>query len=140
MAFLTYGFVNVYGQIDLIIRKEEICNLYLFVSFKGLWYCWPCGFVTKVASLWNQGNALKWHTRYLSNRSQYATGVVSTIKGISCGVPDGSILEPLLFLCIFADHINFFRSDSDIKTMDSNINHELTQMSLETPYNGSFPI
>ena len=62
------------------------------------------------------------------------------MKGISCGVPDGSILEPLLFLCIFADYIIFFRSDSDIKTMDNNINHELTQTSLETPYNGSFPI
>ena len=93
------------------------------------------------------GNALKWFTSYLSNRRQYVTynGVVSAMKGISCGVPQGSILGPLLFLIyindlcsmckyttpiLFADDANLFCSGPDIKTMESNINNELTEISL----------
>ena len=47
-----------------------------------------------------RGSALKWFTSYLSNRRQYVTynGETSMMKGISCGVPQGSILGPLLFL------------------------------------------
>ena len=94
-----------------------------------------------------RGNALKWLTSYLSNRRQCVTynGVVSAMKGISCGVPQGSILGPLLFLIyindlcsmckyttpiLFADDTNLFCSGPDIKTMESNINNELSEISL----------
>ena len=44
------------------------------------------------------GNTIK---SYLTGRSQVVgCGVVlSKLEGISCGVPQGSILGPLLFLC-----------------------------------------
>ena len=43
---------------------------------------------------------LKWMESYLTDRSQYVVfdGKVSGTRGIKCGVPQGSILGPLLFI------------------------------------------
>ena len=71
-----------------------------------------------------RGKALEWFTSYLWNRSQYvhANGVDSQIKTIDCGVPQGSLLSPLLFII----YINYFhRSSYNLSVMlfadDSNL-------------------
>ena len=47
-----------------------------------------------------RGSTLQWFKSYLSYRKQYVyiNGECSELKQISCGVPQGSVRGPLLFL------------------------------------------
>ena len=55
-----------------------------------------------------RGNILQWFESYLSDRSQYVTydGMQSKALPIKCGVPQGSILGPLLFIIYMKDICN----------------------------------
>ena len=86
---------------------------------------------------------LQWFRNYLSNRKQYIQfdGWQKTnYKTVKCGVPQWSILRPLLFLLyinniqftsdlldpiMFADDTNLFYSKKDINTAFLKVNTEL---------------
>ena len=91
-------------------------------------------------------NALDWFSSYLSGRRQFVTynGVSSSTKTITCGVPQGSILGPLLFILyindlynvcstsvplLYADDTNLFYKGKDIDTLVRGINFELGNIS-----------
>ena len=89
-----------------------------------------------------RGIALDWFTSYLSHRKQYVSvnGHTSEYLYISCGVPQGSVLGPLLFLIhindlpsvskylcfyLFADDTNIYFEAKDLKTLQKIMNREL---------------
>ena len=64
--------------------------------------------IKKLFSYGIRGNTLKWFLSYLTDRSQFVThdGIESKVLPIKYGVPQGSILGPLLFIIYMNDLFN----------------------------------
>ena len=101
--------------------------------------------IKKVEYYGLRGTAKNWFFSYLSNRRQFVSvgGTNSDQLPISCGVPQGSVLRPLLFLLyindfhscsdvldfhLFADDSNLFYNNKNLKTLESVLNIELTHI------------
>lgn len=80
----------------------------------------------------------KWLKNYVSNRSQfvYTKGYVSNKAAILCGVPQGSILGPLLFLIYINDLVNastllspiMFADDTTLIRSNANFNSLINEV------------
>ena len=93
-----------------------------------------------------RGIAQNWFKSYLSNRMQGTDigGIQSSLNYIKCGVPQGSVLGPLLFLLyindivnssklfqftLFADDTSLFYSQKNTTNMSQIVNIELEKIS-----------
>ena len=89
-----------------------------------------------------RGLANDWFRSYLHNRKQFVLlgNVKSDRLDVSCGVPQGSVLGPILFLLyvndfhkssnildfhLFADDSNIFYTDSNLIRLESTINDQI---------------
>ena len=92
-----------------------------------------------------RGVAHTWFKSYLANRYQYVTynNAMSQKEKLTCGVPQGSILGPLLFLIyindlstvsnaclsiLFADDTNMFRTGTDLNDLCNALNDDLSKI------------
>ena len=93
-----------------------------------------------------RGVVYEWFVSYLENRKQYVSfkNNKSDLMNIICGVPQGSILGPLLFILyvndivntshvfnftLFADDTTILYSHKDLETQVPTINRELSEVS-----------
>ena len=94
-----------------------------------------------------RGNAFKLLKSYLTSRTQYVfyVGVQSATLPIKCGVPQGSILGPLLFICskndignisdflytiLYADDTSVLLNGNNYSNLIKLLNSELEKLSI----------
>ena len=92
-----------------------------------------------------RGIPLDWFKSYLTNRKQYLSvrGNISETMEVGCGVPQGSVLGPLLFLIyindlskvskkltffLFADDTNIYYESQDLTEIQKTVNKELKKV------------
>ena len=103
--------------------------------------------ISKLSYYGVRGIALSWFRSYLTDRKQYVSlnGINSSHQTISCGVPQGSLLGPLLFLLyindfhyssnvlsfiFFADDSSVFFSHKNPEILLETVNSELKKVTL----------
>ena len=89
--------------------------------------------------------SLNWFRSYLTERKQYVffNGYSSALQNITCGVPQGSVFGPLLFLIyindlpniskilkfyLFADDTNIYYESTNSKELEKVLNRELKKL------------
>ena len=108
----VYQLTHLYHLFSEAINNQKIVRMVFCDISKAFDRVWHTGLLAKLSRVGITGNLLKWFENYLSNREQRVVinGQSSEWKHIKAGVPQGSVLGPLLFLIFINDITNEVQS------------------------------
>ena len=118
---------------------KEVRAIFCDIS-KAFDRVWHKGLLFKLQSVGISGSLLQWFTDYLYNRKQRVVipGVSSNWSSVEAGVPQGSILGPLLFLLYINDivedinsSIRLFADDTTLYIIVDNPLHAANQLNSD---------
>ena len=118
-----YQLISITSDIYRSFEKhDETRALFLDIS-KAFDKVWHEGLIHKLKCNGISGNLLAFFESYLRNRHQRVAlnGATSEWRGISAGVPQGSVLGPLLFLVYINDLTDGIKSQMRLFADDSSI-------------------
>ena len=126
-------------------NHELICLIFCDVS-KAFDRVWLRGLIFKLERYGIKGDLLEWSVSYISNREQMVVikDAVSVKGQLKAGVPQGSILGPLLFLIyindiaddltglcrLFADDTSISERCLDVQSLNNLVNIDLNNISV----------
>ena len=136
--------VHIYHLLcDALDKKKEVRIVFCDIS-KAFDRVWHEGLIYKLRNMGIRGDLLSWFKDYLSNRYQRVVleGEQSSWSLIKAGVPQGSVLGPLLFLVyindisdnvnsnirLFADDTTIFVEVDNPETAAETLNNDLKNM------------
>mgnify|MGYP002634107685 CR=1 FL=1 len=121
--------IEIYHRICLAMEDKEImCMIFCDIS-KAFDRLWHKGLLEKIKTYGIKGNLLGWIENYLSNRRQKVLlkNSESAFGTLKAGVPQGSVLGPLLFLMFINDIadeiqclVRLFADDSSLMYSSNN--------------------
>ncbi len=141
----VFQLIDIYNQIcKAFDEKKSTCIVFCDIS-KAFDRVWHRGLLHKIRQYGITGNLNNWLSNYLTDRSQkvFVSTSYSDIQDIGAGVPQGSVLGPLLFLIyvndiadsltsmtrLFADDSSLAVSSADPHLIETTINNDLVSLS-----------
>ena len=124
----------IHKVVDVFDKKEIMIGLFLDLS-KALDTLDHSILLYKLSNYGIRGTLLEWFQSYLIDRKQYVEidNIQSQQKSMRCGVPQGSILGPLLFIiyvndmCNISDKLQFIKFADDTSVFMSHPQFDVLQ-------------
>ena len=140
----VYQLIEIYHNICIALEeKKHVCMVFCDIS-KAFDRVWHNGLMVKLKSYGICGELFTWLENYLFNRQQkvFLNSAYSQLGSNSAGVPQGSILGPLLFLIyindiadvlessarLFADDTSLLKSSSSCLEIQTVLNRDLDSL------------
>ena len=137
----TYQLIDIYHHICQAVDHGQFsCIVFCDIS-KAFDRVWHSGLLFKLEEHGLGDGLLKWFKSYLDNRKQKVViqSSESSLSPLRAGVPQGSVLGPLLFLIyvnditdsllsltrLYADDSSLYYSATSLSDIESIVNHDL---------------